>query len=182
MQLFWQTFAGQLTIELIGGIVGGLVFLFMVLLVFRPKIKIANFICVNQPDGMQDTYYFKFVNYSFFSAHDINVELFSVRKIPMGGGNFNQKFERIELLLSHISHIPGRPTWFQKRQDNRHCLVVRCHQNLNKILTPETDAILFKISLKHGLTGLAKVYEREYADVHDIREGRFTSGTKFGYR
>lgn len=179
-QSFWNTFIGQLSIELLGGIIGGLIFLFIVLLAFRPKVSICDFICVSQPDGMQDTYFFKFVNKSFFAAHDINIELFSVKKIPMGGGSFNQKLDKLELLLSHVSHIRGRPALLTKKLDNRHCLVVRCHVNLNEILRIETNAILFKVSLKHGLTGLAEVFEQEYGNEEDIRKGKFKPGTKFG--
>jgi hypothetical protein len=103
-EVFWNTFLGQICIELIGGTIGALIFLFIVLLFFRPKLKVSNFICVNQPDGMQNTYYFKIVNYSKFAAHDINIELFSSRKIPMGGGKFNPKFDKLNLVLSHFTY------------------------------------------------------------------------------
>lgn len=177
---FWGTFLGQLSIELIGGTVGSLIFLFIVLFCFRPKLSLGKFICVNKPDGIATTYYFKFANLSFFAAHDISIELFVAKKIPMGGGKFNSKFEKLDLILDHISHVPGRPFKWNTRLDNRHCLVIRCHEDLNTILAVETNAIVLKISLKHGLTGLAEVFEQEYANVEDIKQGKFIPGTKFG--
>ncbi|MEJ0102124.1 MAG: hypothetical protein WDO19_05985 [Bacteroidota bacterium] len=145
---FWNTFWGQMSIELIGGIIGSFIFLFVVLIFFRPKLKLSKFICVNKQNGVNSTYYFKFVNLSFFSAHEINIELFSVKQIPMGDGKFNPKFDQLTLILNHISHIPGRPFKWNKTPDNLHCLVIRCHENLDEILSVETNAIMLKISLK----------------------------------
>lgn len=178
---FWSSFWGQMSIELIGGIIGAFIFLFLVLIFLRPHINISNFICVYRPTGAQPpVYYFKIVNLSFFSAHDVDIELFEVKRIPMGGGKYNSKLEKLNLVLSHISHIPRRPLFWQKRNDNNHCLVIRCHDNLNSILNIETQGIVLKISLKHGLTGLAKVIEQEYGNEEDIKDGKFRTGTNFG--
>jgi hypothetical protein len=176
----WGTFWGQLEIELIGGIISGLVFLFIILFFFKPTIRICKFLCKVQPNGQSHYYSFKFVNISFFSAHDIKVELHMVRKIPMGGGTFNNTYKQLTLVNSDISHIPSRTSFWNKQLHNPHCVIVRSVEDLNNILSDDLNAINLKVSLKHGLTGLAKVFEQEYANEEDIKVGKFKPGTKFG--
>ncbi|MET0635988.1 MAG: hypothetical protein ABWZ25_08155 [Chitinophagaceae bacterium] len=176
---FWNSLYGQFVIELIGGTIGALIFLFIVLILFRPNVKICPFICFNQLKGANTIYYFKLVNFSFFPAHDVEIELFSVRKISMGRGLFNNKYEPIPLLLSKISHMPGRAMCFRKSPQNPHCFVIRCGDDLKSILKVDINAIALKISLKHGLTGLARVVEQEFGNVEDLKAGKFKPGTKF---
>ncbi|MFN5557594.1 MAG: hypothetical protein ACK48F_15360, partial [Chryseotalea sp.] len=85
---FLETFYGQLLVELLGGMIGSFIFLFIILLILRPKIDIASFICKVQKEG-KAYYTFKFVNKSFFHAHDLKIELYVTKKIPMGRGKYN---------------------------------------------------------------------------------------------
>lgn len=176
---YWGTFWGQFLIELLGGTIAAFLFLFLVLYTLKPKIKIAPFLgkIQNPAPGF---YIFKFVNKSFFSAHEVKVELYKIRKIPAGGGNHSNEHEKITIINGNITHIPKRPFWWwQKRKDHPHCIVVRSPDNLNEILQDDLNGILLRVSLKHGLTGLAGVYEQEYGNEDDIRNGRFKSGPKF---
>jgi hypothetical protein len=173
----WESFSGQLQLHLLGGILSAFIFLFIVLFFFKPKIRIAKFLCKPKDS---EFYIFKLVNVSFFSAHDLHVELYKIRRIPMGGGQFNNEYEKLTLLNSQISHIPQRPMFWKKNKDHPHCITVRSKENLNEILKQDTNAISLKVSLKHGLTGLHGVFEREYATEPDIQAGRFKPGTKFG--
>lgn len=174
---FWGTLLGQLSIELIGGIAGAFLFLFIILFLFRPKLKIGEFICVSTTN-MQDNYSFKIVNKSFFAAHELYIELFAIQNIPMGGGKYNRMYDKLDLVLNRISHISRRRSFWQKTSDNKHCMVIRCNENLRKILSVDTNAVVIKISLRHGLTGLAEVYEQEYGNESDLRNGKFKPGTK----
>jgi hypothetical protein len=176
---YWGTFWGQLIIEIIGGTISALIFLFIVLFFIRPKVKIADFFCeVTDTDGA--VYYsFKFVNRSFFNSHHAQVELYKMRRIPMGNGCYNNICNKIALVTGVFNHVPGRPIG-RKTHDNRHCILIRSTENIKDILTPEENSILLKISLNHGLTGLSGVFEQEYASLSDIKRGRFKPGTKFG--
>lgn len=176
---FWGSFWGQMIIEIVGGTIGALIFLFIVLFFIRPRIKIADFFCeVTDVDG--SLYYsFKFVNRSFFNAHHAQVELYKMRRIPMGNGCYNNICNKITLVNGIFNHVPGRPLT-GKTQDNQHCILVRSTENIKEVLTPDENSILLKISLNHGLTGLSGVFEQEYANLSDIRSGRFKPGTKFG--
>lgn len=175
----WGTFWGQLQIELIGGTISAFIFLFIVLWLFKPKIKIAPFLCKETTSAGNVFYVFKFINKSFFPAHDIKVELHQLRKIPMGNGNFNNEYMKLTLVNSVISHISARTTIFRKDKGHPHCVTIRSTEDINTILTEELHAILLKISLKHGLTGLSNVFEQEYANLEDIKSGKFKPGTKF---
>ncbi len=176
---YWSTFFGQFWIELIGGTIAALIFLFLVLYFFKPKIRICHFLCktsVNQ----QTVYIFKFVNKSFFSAHDIKVELYKIRKIPMGKGEYNNQHEILNIINGNISHIPRRPFFWQKQLHHPHCIVVRSFDDLNTILAEDANGIILRVSLKHGLTGLSNVFEQEYGNESDIKNGKYKPGTKFG--
>lgn len=159
-------------------IVASLIFLFIVLLLFKPKIKICPFLCHVNNNG-DPFYQFKFVNHSFFSAHDVKVELSTIRRIPMGGGNYNNEYKDLTLVNGMISHIPGRRIFWVKNMANPHCITVRSYDHINAILADDLNGITLKVSLKHGLTGLSKVFEQEYANEQDIMNGKFKPGTKF---
>jgi hypothetical protein len=169
----WSHFLFGLTYA----ITASLLFLFIVLFLFKPKIKIAPFLCKNT--NPTEYYAFKFVNFSFFSAHDIRAELHQMRRIPMGGGKFNNEYKKLALLNNEISHIPRRLPFWNKNDANPHCITVRSVENINEILKVESNAVLFRVSLRHGLTGLSKVFEQEFGNEQDIRIGKFKPGTKF---
>jgi hypothetical protein len=171
----WSHFIFGLTYAL----VASLIFLFIVLLLFKPKIRIANFLCQPGIYNEEIYYLFKFVNISVFSAHDIKVELHKIRKIPMGGGQFKNEYQKLTLLNGDISHIPGRLPFWKKNMANPHCVTVRTHERLEQILRDASNGISLRVSLKHGLTGLSKVFDQEYGNVEDIKLGKFKPGTKF---
>jgi len=177
---FWGTFWGQFTIELIGGIIGAFIFLFIVLIFMKPKVKIADFLCRINPNGGASFYMFKFVNISFFDAHEIKVELYKIRRIPMGGGDFNNEYKQLTLVNGNISQIPGRLFFWQSNKANPHCVTVRSTEDINTILSDDANGISLRVSLKHGLTGLSNVFEQEYGDVQSIKTAKFKPGTKFG--
>jgi hypothetical protein len=170
----WSHFLFGLTYA----IVASLIFLFIVLFFFKPKIRISPFLCRASINGEQ-CYIFKFVNVSRFSAHDITVELHKTRRIPMGGGSVNNEYKKLTLLNAEISHISAKLPFWEKDNASHHCVTVRSKEDVNKILSDESNGIVLRVGLKHGLTGLSKVFEQEYANVEDIKNGKFKPGTKF---
>lgn len=177
---FWGTFWGQFWIELLGGTLAAFLFLFIILWLLKPKVQIAPFICcVNPTYGRPSYYSFKFINKSFFAAHEIKVELHKLRKIPMGNGEFNNEYSKLTIVNCEISHIPGRTTALRKNKDHPHCIIIRSTEDISFILSEEMHALQLRVSLKHGLTGLLNVFEREYANTQDIKTGKFRPGTKF---
>ena len=160
-----------------------LAFLFTVLICFKPKLKLSDFICKNnnQFKNVYTTYYFfKIVNKSLFSAYDINVELNIIEKYPTSpSGMMNKRTIPLSLELDFVSHLPPfRPKWWRK--DAEHCIRFRTKDNLDEIIADEHKSVQLQVTLRHGLTGLVKVFYQDYADLSLIKEGKFTYGTKFG--
>lgn len=175
---FWGTFWGQLWVDILGGIIGAFVFLFIVLWFFRPKINIASFLC-KIPHNGKNYYHFKFVNASIFDAHDVKIELHEIKKIPMGGGQYNNTYKKLELLNSEVAYLPRKPMSWARRDDHPHCMIVRTLNDIDGIVSDENSAVLIRISLKHGLTGLSNVFEQDYANTNDIKPYKYKPGPKF---
>jgi len=170
----WQEFL----IDIAGGIIGAFIFLFLILFLLRPKIRIAGFLC--RITKQSDIFYkFKFVNISLFSAHEIKVELHEFNRIPKGNGEFNYDLKKLELVNSHLPYMPRRPFFWVKDPSHKHCFTVRTTVDIQEILSNEHNAILIRITLKHGLTGLSDVFEQEFAEIADIKESDFKPGPKF---
>jgi hypothetical protein len=171
----WSHFLFGLTYA----IVASLVFLFIVLFLFKPKIKIAPYLCKVANVGAVPYYSFKFVNMSFFPAHDVKIELHKIRKIPMGEGKYNNEREKLELVNGQVSHVPGRALFWNRKDTDPHCLTVRSIENIGEILNDPYNGISLQVGLRHGLTGLSKVLDQEYGSGTTIANGRFKPGTKF---
>ncbi|HET6254168.1 MAG TPA: hypothetical protein VFE32_08845 [Puia sp.] len=154
-----------------------LIFLFVVLIFFKPRIRIAPFAGKIQSNG-NSVYIFKFVNKSYYSAHDAKAELHQIRRIPMGNGKYNNEYQKLSLLNGDIFRIPGKLPIWAKDDAYPHCLIVYSSENLDEILANDSYAVILRVGLKHGLTGLSKVFDQEYAKT-DIRAGKFKPGPKF---
>ncbi|MFN7489111.1 MAG: hypothetical protein ACK5OS_05990 [Chryseotalea sp.] len=175
---FLETFYGQLLVELLGGMIGSFIFLFIILLILRPKIDIASFICKVQKEG-KAYYTFKFVNKSFFHAHDLKIELYVTKKIPMGRGKYNKTYQKLMLLNSEVNYLHKKPIFNGSSDEYKHCMLVSTSDNLENILNNDDSAVLIRICLKHGLTGLSNVFEQDFANNSDIKHSKFKPGPKF---
>ncbi|HEV2481107.1 MAG TPA: hypothetical protein VGS79_15650 [Puia sp.] len=171
----WSHFAFGLTYA----IVASLIFLFLVLWLFKPKIRIAPYVCRIGDRGEAVYYSFKIVNVSFFPAHDVKIELHKTRRITMGAGKYNNERERITLVNGEISHLPARQPFWRRKDSDPHCLTVRSIEDISEILEDPNKGISLQVSLRHGLTGLPKVFDQEYGQGTPIKNGRFAPGTKF---
>ncbi|HTD94263.1 MAG TPA: hypothetical protein VK644_10640 [Chitinophagaceae bacterium] len=174
----WSIFWYDISIE----IFGSLVFLFGILIVFRPWVSISPFLCKNQSEFQNEgtMYFLKIVNKSLFTAYDIEVELAVLQRRPTPpSGMTNVRMVPLNLVYNSHSYLPGyRPRWIRK--DAAHCLRFRTKENLDSIILDDFKSVRVQVTLKHGLTGLVKVFTNEYSDIQEIREGRFSYGTKFG--
>jgi hypothetical protein len=163
-------------------LLASLVFLFLILFLFKPKLRICPFLCKSRLgfDGDQEYCLFKIVNYSFFSAYDVKAELSLLRKYPVPpSGMMNVRYMPLEMALNKISHIPPfRPAWWRKSAD--HAVRLRTKENLMRFLEDDYCSIELRVSLRHGLTGLSRVVRYEYSHISQLKMGNFTYGSKFG--
>jgi len=163
-------------------ITASFLFLFVVLVFFKPKIKICPFICRSESpyEGEKMVYYFKIVNTSLFSANDVKAELCVIERYPVPPtGMMNKRSTNIKLIADYVPIIaPFRPKWYRKAAD--HCLKFRSLEDIESIVKDEFKSVEFSVYLRHGLTGLVTIYSQEYSDKSEIENGKHTYGTKFG--
>lgn len=155
------------------------IFIFILLILFKPKLIISPFVCKYTYVDGKEYFFIKMINISCFSAHDIKIELLEVDRYSAANGQMNQRFRPLSVVLDHVSHIPGyRPSWLRKNAP--YAIIFRTSEDINSILTNDYKAIMIKVSLRHGLTGLVKVATKEYTDETQIKNGKFKYGLKFG--
>ena len=126
----------------------------------------------------EEFFLFKFVNRSYFSAYDVSMELYLVQSYPSPpAGKLNNRFTNLELKLNEISHLPHRPIFNNKSAN--HAIRFKTKEPLVEILKDPANAIEIRIRLKHGLSGLSKVYGYQYCDESEIKKGKFAHGKSF---
>jgi len=157
------------------------IFLFVLLILFKPKILISPNICKGKlNDSDPNEYYFiKIINYSLFNAFDVKAELIQNETYTSEKKQLNTRNTSLSLVVGQVSHIPGyRPSWLRKNAP--YAIRVRTIDALEPILNDDHKSVIIKVSLRHGLTGLAKVKTREYSDISHLKKGRFKYGLTFG--
>lgn len=167
--------------SVLSGIVGSFIFLFLVLILFKPKILVSPHICKGKLNDADPTeyYFIKMINISFFSAYDIKVELLQTDKYTAENGQMHIREKLLVLVVDKASHIPGYlPSWLRKNAP--YAVRIRTTENLVEILKNDYKSVKIRVSLRHGLTGLSKVKTKEYTDTSQVRRGRFKYGLKFG--
>jgi len=175
--IFTLSFLANLIVE----IVGGLLFLFIILVLLRPRIRISPEIAKNtdqfDPNGRM-CWVFKIVNMSLFSAFDVQVELMEKITYPAHPQGNNVRMFPLTLKINHIPHVsPFRPRWMKKDYSD-YALRFRTYDDLDTILNDQMKSVQIKVTLKHGLTGLGKVFSHQYVRSA-IKLGHFSIGNDF---
>lgn len=177
MYLINVTFTDAL-INILCSIAASIFFLFFVLYFLRPKIEISPYISKQADDQFKENkYVFKVINKSMYSAYDIQAELVSLRKYPVGKDNMNVRFTPLELKKNRLEHL-------KHYQGDKKCKPFALHAFLFNSYEPEIEAILademrsiqFSITAKHGLTGLSKNFKMEFATPDILKERKFKFG------
>ena len=171
--------------ELLMGIstslVASLIFLFILLIFLRPRVKIAPIICLQKDifeNTSRDCYIFKIINLSYFSAYDISLELCNQVTYPVKDG-INYRYFPLKLKTNHLNFVaPYRPRWY-KKEYGKYAMLFITYENISEIIDNERNSIKIQVTLKHGLTGLTKVFSAEYVSTSDIAKGYFAFGNNF---
>jgi hypothetical protein len=182
---FWNSVGAQLILELCVGIVGSFVFLFAVLLLLRPSIRICQVIAKQENTFDQETcftFVFKIINRSWFDAFEIQLELFEVSFYPAFPCGLHKRLTEIRLKRNHLKQIPRRKLLKRNSQIADHCINFRTNIDLEAIVKNSLKAIQLQITLKHGLTGLSRVYYMDYRSPACIKPGDFEFGNKLGIK
>lgn len=168
-------------INIFSSVIASFVFLFIVLYTLRPKILISDLISkqTNSFDAdVEFTYVFKIINKSYFSAFDIQLELFKLEQYRVTAKGISNRIKLVPLKVSEIKHIPA---YLSTKDCNKtsfapHAVLFRTNEILDNILENEKQTLQLQITLRHGLTGLSRVYQKDYININDIKYGQFKFG------
>ena len=120
-------------ISILASLTASIIFIFLLLFLFRPQIKICPQISFQKDifdEKGRACYLFKIINLSLFSAYDIHVELNSLISYP-GKGGVNFRFFPLQLKTDKLNFIePYRPKWMKKNYA-QYVMIFRTYENFN---------------------------------------------------
>ncbi len=179
-------FYNSIYVGIIGSLIASFIFIFFLLILFKPRIKISPFICKDylpdEPFPNPEYYFIKVVNHSFFNAYQLTASLQKKKAYPTPPIDMkNYRLTPIEegLYCDKLNFLPSyKPKWL--RREAKHCFRFRSKSELHNIIGIESQVVVFEIIATHELTGISKVFVQEYSHQSQIKVGQFTYGTKFG--
>jgi hypothetical protein len=162
--------------SLLCGIISSFVFLFIILFLLRPSIKISPYIS-KQTDNKGTYYQFKILNTSFFSVFNVQCELVAMARIAAEGSNMNVKFNPIELQNSFTDHLPRYMSKKKSAPYALHAYRFRTYSTeIHKLLEDSGRSLQFSVTARHGLSGLSKHFKQEFATPTVLKETSFKFG------
>lgn len=169
----------NIIVNILCSVAASLIFLMLVLHFLRPLVAISPVIVKGKDtsDAEKVAYSIKIVNKSLFKAFDINVELHEVRQIPAHPSGFHTQLKKIPLIVEHFPCLA--PNRLFGRKDGVNCVQFRTNADIEKIVSNEQRTLKFQIILRHGLTGLSEIFQKEYVLKELIKNGQFSNGNKF---
>ncbi|HWB25991.1 MAG TPA: hypothetical protein VG738_10955 [Chitinophagaceae bacterium] len=168
----------EFLIALVAGLVASILFLYYVLIRWRPKIKISPFIAYGptpENHGVNQ-YSFKFINKSRHDGYDVQIRISVLVRIPVQMGKFNERRLPLRAKLDFLSHIPRYQRDKEHVNTAPHAIIFSCLDDLAPVLEADDKVVEIQIILKHGLTGLSKVFRHEYINSGDVVNGHFKYG------
>lgn len=159
--------------------IASLTFLYFILRFYIPRVKISKFIVkmADYDDPSKSVYCFKILNKSSFSAYDVHLEVCQLQKIPNDGDMIDSRRTKLNLIRSHIAHVPKFIKTKNIKHFAPHAVIFRCTDDLEPILADEFRSVEFQVTLRHGLTGLSRVYKWEFAKLAALSK---TKSFEFG--
>ena len=186
-----SSFVGQYILDgsfiqgLIVEILGGFVFILILLYTLRPVFEISPVI-IKYPDALtgQTKYSIKVINKSIFAAVDVEVHLsyfFYVSAVGNGNAVSPHKDNKtLNLIKNTYTYVPNR---FHK--DNEFALWFSTYDVLENFITQTgtnqiNKTILIRVIMRHSLTGLTSAKEKTYSAIGQIQDGyHFKAGHSF---
>jgi hypothetical protein len=182
LTLSWQDVTAHVLMDTIVGIIVAFLFLRFVLFYLRPRIDTSPEIAIETDETGVDWYWFKIVNRSRYEGFDLKFTVESSTLVPASNGCYHRKFDqRIGLHLNSFSSIPR---YLSDKKEERlkssapHCFQVRTKEDVRKIMRDKSKTIILHVSLKHGLSGLARTFDQPFTSESVVKKGSFAFGNK----
>jgi hypothetical protein len=163
------------------GIVASFLFIFLLLWLLRPFIKIAPQIASHIDEHGKPCFRFKFYNCSLFDAHDVIVNLRIAEAVPASPYGFDVLVSNVELTTSKFPFMPRwrRQNIAKKTNLAPHCIQVKTYEDINAILSDKNKSLQIRVILKHELTGLSRNYISSFNKTSSIVKGEYEFGNSF---
>jgi len=171
LSLFNEQNITSFLLGLLSSIFASILFLYYVLFFMRPNIKISpviarykNMIPESNIQWGDQVYYIKIVNRSLHPAYDVKFQLSELVRLPAGNGKMNERRKVLSFYKDALWHIPRH----KKAKSNTfapHAVVSLIQDDILPILEDVNKCIEVQVILRHGLTGLSKVFTQEFGDI-----------------
>lgn len=145
-------------INFLCGLIGSFLFILFLLYFLRPKFEISPYICY-----LNKQYRLKIVNRSIYDAFDISCELVRLEPYHHENGKSSVKIYSINLLTQDMTHIVR----YRKKTTDRHpyhlfARTIVAEDLLEESLNAPQSYLELKITVRHGLTGLARTFSQKF--------------------
>lgn len=165
----------SLFVGVFAGIIASYIFLMYFLRKKKPKIEISTHISKRKFKG-KINYFFKFVNNTNSEIFDIRVEPKFYKPVgDIKGKNLQGK--DIKLVDDFFMHIPCNK---EDDKHNLHAIRIRTLEKLDDEWTDDSSFIRLTIIAKHSLSGLNKVFFKDFNTKDCITTKKFVSGSDLG--
>ncbi|MFV5686375.1 hypothetical protein ACM55I_13105 [Flavobacterium sp. GB2R13] len=161
----------SLLIGIISGLIASYLFLIFYLKKKRPIIKISNYISKIEYKG-EINYFFKFINATNSEIFDIHIETTFYKPVGDFNGS-NLVGNDITLKDNFSAYIPCEN---KNDSHNLHAMRVRTVDEIEKDWIDESSFIRLTIIAKHSLSGLNKVFHKDFLSKDCITTKKFLSG------
>lgn len=151
----------QIIMAVVTGVVASLVF-FVILLCFKPRMKISPYICFDEgaDDGEITKYYIKVINKTWYGLIDVQYTLSYINK-QSDGKNF---IEDIEPLCTPFKTFERqRPIYdcIHKEYDN--CMQISYDLNEKRFpVLDDSQELCFTIVARHSVSGTIKYMQKSF--------------------
>ena len=151
-------------------------FLVLLIILYRPSIRISNRICLEKKDD-KHIYVFKIVNMSFYNAYNCSFTL--VRKTPyiIENNKVNYNLEKLKLTAQSFHSISGRK---RKKDFGEHAILIASYEDLSLDIDNENISYELSVTCKHGFSNLSRVFKVSFESSETFHQGSFRFGSNLG--
>ena len=152
------------------------VFLFTILRLLRPSIKISPLIAKTIREG-KTIYCFKVLNTSCYPAYNLQATLSQSVPFQVKNGT-NMRNTVLTLRRDNIQGVEGKG--FFTNNIGKNALIFTTYEDITEILASENKSVVFQITMHHGVSGISKTFSMVFDNINDLKDGNFIFGDNLG--
>jgi hypothetical protein len=167
----WTSFLSSFVTGIGSSVIASMMFIHLYMARKVPRLLIADQIS-NEIDKGGSFFWFKYINQTGAAIYDVRIEATLVTPEGSDGGQ-NLGVEYIEFSNRSYTYVPAE----SKLDSNAlHAVQVRCSKDLHELWSNSASFLRLQIIAKHELSGLSKVFIKDYHTTSKIKKGSFAFG------